>query len=294
MRSRPLAAPLPRPRSCFPLAVAWAAVCLPAALVAQGTVNATLLAPDPAEASSPARKAGPAGIVARVRASVVHVVVEVSGARGKFPIVRSSSGFVADASGLVVTWARLVHEVNGATDKQLLVQFDDAENTRLPAAIVRVDEASGLALLRVAPPAAGLTPVVLGPDRPGPGEPVVVLARPLGEDMPAFGGVASPALAAVTLGGKQFAPDDVFLTDSRNDERCDGAPVFDSQGRVLGIYSSEHVQRDKSEPTLEDLKQPSFGVVLPAGRIRAAFAAEWKSAKNASLAKADGDGAVHP
>jgi S1-C subfamily serine protease len=269
-------------------------VCLPAALAAQGTVNPTLLAADPGETSAAARRAGPAGIVARVRASVVHVAVEISGARGKFVIERASSGFVADASGLVVTWARLVHEVNGATDKQLFVQLDDAENTRLPAAIVRTDDATGLALLRVTPPDAGLTPVVLGPDRPAAGEPVVVLARPAGQEMPAFGGVASPALAAVTLGGKEFGPDAVFLTDSRNDERCDGAPVFDSQGRVIGIYSSEHVQRDQREPTLEDLKRPSFGVVLPAGRIRGAFATEWKAAKNASLASADGGGAVHP
>lgn len=279
-----------RSRSLWAHAAVWAAAGLPA----QGVVNATLLKADAAEASSPARTAGPAGIVAKARASVVYVAVEVDGSRGKFVIERASSGFVADASGLVVTWARLVQEGNGAADKQLFVQLDDAENTRLPAKVVRIDDASGLALLRVTPPADGLTAAALGPDRPSAGEPVVVLARPFGKEMPAFGGVASPALSAVALGGSTFAADEVFLTDSRNDERCDGAPVLDAHGRVLGLYSSEHVQRDKSEPTLDDLKRPSFGVVLPAGRIRKAFAAEFAGVKNASVGKDGSNGDLHP
>lgn len=278
-----------RSRSLLTHATLWAAVCLPA----QGVVNPTLLKVDAGESSSPARTAGLAGLVAKVRSSVVYVGVEVDGSRGKFVIERASSGFVVDASGLVVTWARLVQEGAGADDKRIFVQLDDAENTRLPATIVRVDDASGLALLRATPPAAGVTAAMLGADQPAPGEPVVVLARPFGKEMPAFGGVASPALSAVTLGGRPFAADEVFLTDSRNDERCDGAPVFDAHGRVLGLYSSEHVRRDQAEPTLDVLKQPSFGVVVCAARMRKAFAKEFAGAKNTTLVKAESNGGLH-
>src|SRR5262245_11164257 len=256
------------------------AVCLPA----QGVVNASLLeAPVDDAAAAAARRLVPATVVQQARGSVVYVFVEIDGQLGKFVIERASSGVLVDKRGLVVTWNHLVEEIQGAQDKKLFVQLDDAANTRLPAVVEQHDAATGLALLRVTPPEGGLSCVELGPDRPRAGEPVVVLARPEGKEMLAFAGVASPALAAVKLHGVDVAAADVFMTDSRNDERCDGAPVLDGQGRLLGLYASEHVQRDKSEPTLEDLKQPSFGLVMPAGSIRKTFAKVFAAAANKTL-----------
>lgn len=117
MRSRP---------PSFPLAL-FAVV---AALPAQGEVQPTLLAPRADEADSPARRAGPAGLVAKVRPAVVWVAVQVDGARGTFTVERASSGVVADASGLVVTLARMVQEAVGAADKRVLVQLDDAADRK--------------------------------------------------------------------------------------------------------------------------------------------------------------------
>lgn len=268
---------LPLPLLCAALPPAFA----------QGVVNETLLrAPADDAATAALRRSGPSAVFERVQRSVVYVAVEVDGPQGKFVFERSSSGVVVDAKGLVLTWHHLVREVEGAADKRLFVQLNDAGNTRLDATIEHVDAASGLALLRVVPPADGLAPVALGPDRPQWGEPVVVVARPKGEDMLAFAGVASAALAPVTLDGKAFAGDEVFLSDARNDERSDGAGVFGRDGVLLGIYASEHVQRDLSEPTLADLQRPSFGVVVPAGRVRAAFRAQFAGAANASLREA--------
>lgn len=278
-------------RSCAKGALALLGAML--SLPAQGVLNPTLLRAAADEAASPARRAASAGLVAGVRSSVVYVAVEVDGPRGKFVIERASSGVIVDASGLVVTWAALVHEAVGADDKELLVQLDDAENTRLPATVVRSDAATGLALLRVVPPAGGLVAATLDVDNPAAGEPVVVLARPEGKEMFAFSGVASPTLAAVDLGGVSFAAGELFLSDSRNDERCNGASVWSDKNRLLGLYASEHVLRDNSEPTLEDLKRPSFGVVLPAGRIRRAFAAEFAKA-NESLRQAPKAGLPNP
>lgn len=255
-------------RHCSPLIALAISVGLPA----QGVVNASLLeAPADDAAAAAARRLLPATVVQQARAAVVYVFVEVDGPRGKFAIERASSGVLVGKSGLVVTWNHLVQESQGAQDKKLFVQLDDAANTRLPAVVEQKDPATGLALLRVAPPERGLSCVELGPDRPQAGEPVVVLARPEGKEMLAFAGVASPALAAVRLQGVDVAAADVFMTDSRNDERCDGAPVLDGHGRLLGLYASEHVRRDTTDPTLEVLKQPSFGLVVPAGLIRKAF-----------------------
>lgn len=260
-------------------------------LPAQGVVNATLLAPSADETRSPLRTAAQAGVVQKARAGVVFVAIEIDGPRGKFLIERASTGVVADARGFVVTWLSLVKEAVGEADKRLLVQLDDAANTRLPAKLVRSDAATGLALLQVDPPAGGLAAVAFGPDRIAAGEPVVVVGRPEGKEMLAFAGVASPALGPVALGGVTLAAQDLFLCDSRNDERCNGAGVFDHQGRLRGLYASEHVQRDKSEPTLEELKQPSFGIALPVGRLHAAFAKELAGGSNQALPAA---GEVHP
>ncbi|MGB3966596.1 MAG: hypothetical protein WBO45_07680, partial [Planctomycetota bacterium] len=129
---------------------------LAAALPGQGVVNPSLLRVPDGEVESVIRRAGFAGVHATARQSVVWVAVEVDGERGKYVFERASSGVIVDGSGLVATWGRLVQEVAGADDKRLFVQLDDAGNTKLDATVVRVDQASGLALLRVVPPAAGL------------------------------------------------------------------------------------------------------------------------------------------
>ena len=246
-------------------------------VASQGTVNPSLLrAP---EAAAPVTWSTRA--FEQVQASIVHVAVEVDGPRGVFVIERPSSGVVVDARGYVVTFHRLVVEAIGAADKRILVRLNDAENTELGAEFVRADDATGLALLKVAPPADGLQASGPGAAHAN-GEPVLVVARPDGEEMLAFSGVASRALAPVTLAGRAAAPGDVFLTDSRNDLRCDGAGVFGADGQLLGVYSAEHVRRDVREPTLEDLKRPSFGVVVCASTLRRSFAQELESAETSS------------
>ncbi|MCA8974547.1 MAG: trypsin-like peptidase domain-containing protein, partial [Planctomycetes bacterium] len=261
------------------LATLWSA-----ALPAQGVVNPSLLrAPD-----TVAAPIGPAAVVATVRSSVVYVCVEFHTPEGDVPFERASSGVIIDGGGLVLTWKHLVQEYVGADDKKLLVQLDDAANTRLPASIVRIDDATGLALLRVDPPAAGLSALELGPDRPAAGQAVVVVARPEGKEMLAFGGVASPALGSTSHRGVDWRAADYFLSDARNDLRCDGASVVDTSGRLLGLYGSENVKRNVREPTLEDLRQPSFGIVATAGLVRRTFAREFAAAaaNNAGLSKA--------
>ncbi|MFN3244732.1 MAG: trypsin-like peptidase domain-containing protein [Planctomycetota bacterium] len=253
-----------------PLSRLLSALLAAAPAVAQGVVNESLLrAP-----SGGAAETWSSRVFEQVQGSVVYVAVEVDGDRGAFVVERASSGIVVDGRGYVVTFHRLVQEAIGADDKRIKVRLNDASNTELAAKLVRSDAATGLALLRIEPPQDGLTvaPGVAG--MPHYGEPVLVVARPAGEEMLAFAGVASRALSAVEFDGHRFARGASFLTDARVDLRCDGAGVFGADGALLGIYSSEHVAREVREPKLEDLKRPSFGAVIPAERIRGAFAAE--------------------
>jgi len=239
---------------------------------AQGVVNKSLLrAPTDAAATTWSSET-----FERVQGAVVYVAVEISGPRGDFVIERASSGVVVGGDGHVVTFYRLVKEADGAApeDKRIMVRLNDAANTELLAKIVRHDPATGLVLLKVDRPNEGLQPAKFAEGMPNFGEPVLVVARPAGEEMLAFAGVASRALSGVEIDGRRQAREGLFLTDSRNDIRCDGGGVFGADGRWLGIYSTEHVVRDVREPTLEDLKRPSFGVVVSAARARSAFAKE--------------------
>jgi len=248
---------------------------------AQGIVNQSLLA-------APTERAVATWTTTtfeKVQGSVVYVGIEVDGPRGKFVLGRSSSGVVVDASGLVLTFHHLVKQMAGATDKRLFVQLNDAKNTQVNAKVVGHDKATGLALLRFTKPAdVPLQPVSLSSDRPDIGEPLLVVARPHGEDMLAFEGVASNSLATVTFAGQQCAPGDLFLTDARNDQRCDGGAAFAADGTLLGLYATEHVRNDPGrDATIKDLGKPSFGVVVPCKRIRGAFRSEFGAASNATL-----------
>ncbi|MBL8725490.1 MAG: trypsin-like peptidase domain-containing protein [Planctomycetes bacterium] len=261
----------------------------------QGVVNRSLLVPPRDDAAQLALRTPPLTAAVQVaRPAVVHVEVEVTGPKGVFPMVRPSSGVVVDASGLVLTLWHLVADAQGAADKRLFVQLDDAARTRLPAKLLGGGADSGLALLSVTPPASGLAPVVVGGDLPPAGTPVALLANPEGSDVFVFAGVASPALAAPRLSGTTIPLAEVFLTDTKQDLRCDGAPVVDAEGRLLGLFAAEHVGRDQAEPTLEDLRRPSFGIVVANRRIRSAFAAEFARAGNSTLRAAPAAAAAAP
>jgi S1-C subfamily serine protease len=195
-----------------------------------------------------------------------------------------------------VTWGKLVREAVGAADKRVRVQLARGGDP-LAARVVRIDATTGLALLQAeVPDGVVLASCELGGDTMASGEPLVALACPDGKDLFAFAGVASAALHGVALDGCGFAAGEVFLTDARADLRCDGAAVFDGHARLCGVYSAEHVRRDIGEPTLDDLRRPSFGVVLPGGVVRRAFAAEFATAaaRNESLRAARSLPAVGP
>lgn len=251
------------------------AAAAPAAVRAQAEplpLNHTLIAPAP----DATRAGGPhSAAFERARQGVVHVVVEVRG-RNVFQIERPSSGVLIGNGGLVLTHWALVREAPGSDDKSLWVRLPDATGTRLPATLVAHDAASGLALLRAkATEGRELQGFVLA-EAPAPGDPVGVLAFPDGEDLVGFAGVATPAQGDVAVGrgddARTYARDELLLTDAAIQRRCHGAAMFDAEGRLVGICSADAVVEDVAEPTLEDLKRPSFGFALPVRTAKRVFA----------------------
>ncbi|MEY4673041.1 MAG: hypothetical protein RL148_825, partial [Planctomycetota bacterium] len=283
-----MSASLPARPSLFVLA----AFCCSAA--AQSPFDPSLLAiVPPTRAQQAELTQGLGAAVAEASKAVVHVIVEVQQANGpSFPIERPSSGVIVSPQGHVLTLASLVSEVEGITDKRLLVQLPGGSKQRLPCRLVQFDDSKQIALLQVVGEVpANLPHLSLSPDaRQAPGSRHAVLGFPDGKELLCFAGVAAHAPCDARLAGRPIAATDMVLTDAKADKRNDGAAVVDLRGRLVGLCATEFVRQDVDEPTLEQLQQPSFGLVVGAGAIERAFGAQlgWRTG-SAPEAGADPD-----
>src|SRR5690606_19806194 len=93
-----------------------------------------------------------------------------------------------------------------------------------------------------------------------------------------FAGVVTLAQTDVLIGrgdgARPYARDAILLTDAAIQRRCHGAALFDVEGRLVGLCNADAVIEEVAEPTLADLKRPSFGFALPARTALEAFRAE--------------------
>ena len=166
-------------------------------------------------------------MVNEASSSVVSVVVtreQVSeGKEGR----SLGSGFVVDASGLVVTNGHVI-----AGSREIHVTFSDG--TRRIARIAGIDAASDLALLRVSNDRKA-APIVLG-DSDGvlPGDWVIAIGGPFG-----FGGSVSAGV--VSARSRQIGPEfleDYIQTDAAINRGSSGGPLLNLKGEVVGVNSA--------------------------------------------------------
>jgi putative serine protease PepD len=147
------------------------------------------------------------------------------------------TGFVVSTDGQILTNAHVVSE-SGQTASSVTVIFKGggSQGTEIPATIVGVDESTDVALIKIDPSQAPtLTPVQLGDSsQVAIGEQVVAIGNPLGLDFSLSSGVVSatdrqlqsPNGATIT-GGIQ--------TDAAINPGNSGGPLFDANGKVIGI-----------------------------------------------------------
>ncbi|MEO0480800.1 MAG: trypsin-like peptidase domain-containing protein [Planctomycetota bacterium] len=222
--------------------------------------------------------AGGALRLARERAdqAIAHVYVEIDGV-DVFKIERPSSGVLIGDQGFVVTFLDLVAESIEASDKRILVHLKRAGLDPLPARIRSIDESRGLVLLEVEgladeQKANGLTLAEssLGQD---------VLVYSFGEEQAPTGfvGVTMDALGASRFrsggGSQSIDRGELVFTDAAIQERNHGGALLDVDGRLVGLCNATQVVNFEAirEPTLEQLKQPSFGFAVSAMGIARAF-----------------------
>jgi serine protease Do len=226
---------VPRPVACLIVSALLIPLTSCAApIAAQTAVGETALAP-----SAPPELARfnelLADLADRLKPSLVHVRVRRGSTAGKdeeggAPGERrraAGSGFVVDASGLIVTNA---HVVEGAETIQVRL-FD---GRRFPATLVGRDNRVDLALIKI--DGAGPLPVLRFGDsnRVRVGEFVLALGHPFGLEHTVSFGIVSRKGSPLQVAAPGF---DFIQTDAAINPGNSGGPLVSMAGHVIGVNS---------------------------------------------------------
>jgi serine protease Do len=151
--------------------------------------------------------------------------------QGESPRQRRSnslgSGFVIDASGIVITNSHVIGDAN-----DISVIFSDG--TRLKAEIVGKDTKIDLAVLRVKPDKP-LKAVSFGDsEKMRPGDWVVAIGNPFG-----LGGSVTAGIVSARGRNIESGPYDNYIqTDASINKGNSGGPLFNMDGEVIGINTA--------------------------------------------------------
>ncbi len=211
------------------------------ATVASLAFAISLAAPIPARAGQP-QDSGLADLVASLLPGVVNIAVQAippGGANSAGGTIAYKhfvgSGFVVDASGLILTNR---HVIDNAND--IVVGFTDG--TRLTATLLYVSHDLDLAVLKVKPDHP-LQVIKWGDsDRMRPGDTVITIGNPLGLGSTVTVGVISALNRDIN--SSQF---DAFLQiDAALNHGNSGGPLFNRAGEVVGVNTAIYSPTDTS------------------------------------------------
>lgn len=138
------------------------------------------------------------------------------------------SGFFISADGFAVTNN---HVIEGASEIEVLVEDD----RRLPAELIGTDPATDIALLKVDTQGEDLPFVEWGASRDLEiGEWVVAIGNPFG-----LGGTVTSGIVSAQSRDINSGPyDDFIQTDAAINSGNSGGPLFDAEGRVIGVNTA--------------------------------------------------------
>jgi putative serine protease PepD len=172
-----------------------------------------------------------AGSTAALVTRVLPSVVTIQGPTDQGTTL--GSGFVITADGYLLTNDHVVTDV---ADNAVTVTLSDS--TMLPGRIVGRDPESDLAVVKV--DRGGLTPVELGDsDQVAVGDDVLAIGSPLALTGTVTKGIVSALDRTIETQDAGEGPRyyDAIQTDAAINRGNSGGPLFDSQGRVIGINS---------------------------------------------------------
>ena len=190
------------------------------------------------------------------------------------------SGFVVDRDGVILTNAHVItNAAEARTNVQgaqaVYVEFADGE--RIGGRVVGWDLFSDVGVIRVRPADHRLEPVPLGDSaKVVVGEPVAAIGSPFGKQSSLTVGVVSATGRSIdSLAAGGFAVSNAIQTDAQINRGNSGGPLFDADGRVIGI----NAQIESTSGTNEgvgfaipiDLARRSLDQLLRTGKVRYAY-----------------------
>ncbi len=177
-----------------------------------------------AESAVPSKGLSVAEVVKRKSPAVVSISNETTqgGSLG--------SGFLIDAAGHIITNAHVVDSASKTT-----VTFEDG--TEAKGTILGVDTSTDVAVVKIDKVPTGVSPLPLG-NSGGltVGQEVVAIGNPYGYAGTATTGIVS-ALERVIESPSGFTIQNAIQTDAAINQGNSGGPLFDRDGRVIGINS---------------------------------------------------------
>lgn len=137
------------------------------------------------------------------------------------------SGFIIDASGVVVTNNHVISE---ADEIKVILQ----DGSELPAKVVGRDQRTDLAVLRIEPKSRLVAVNWADSDRARVGDWVLAIGNPLG-----FGGTVTAGIVSArgrNIGSGPY--DDFIQTDAPINKGNSGGPLFNTTGEVIGVNTA--------------------------------------------------------
>lgn len=211
------------------------------------------------------------------------------------------SGFVVDRGGVILTNAHVITNaaeartnVQGA--RAVYIEFADGE--RIGGRVVGWDLFSDVGVIRVSPGDHALEPVPLGNSaKVVVGESVAAIGSPFGKQSSLTVGVVSATGRSIDSLAGGFAVSNAIQTDAQINRGNSGGPLFDGDGRVIGI----NAQIESTTGTNEgvgfaipiDLARRSLDQLLRTGKVRYAYIGVSTQDVTPGIADAFGLGAEH-
>jgi S1-C subfamily serine protease len=190
-------------------------------------------------------------VISKVQPAVVQINVTTGSqqALGSGVIVNGRDGYIVTNN----------HVVSGATSIRVTL----SNNTVLPAQLVGTDPVDDLAVLKVTPPASGLTAVTLGDSSQlRVGQEVLAIGSPLGNENTVTSGIISALNRNVSEGQNGPTLPDAIQTDAPINPGNSGGALVDLQGNLIGMPTLNAIDTEFNTPA------NGLGFAIPVNRIR--------------------------
>ncbi len=189
-------------------------------------------------------------VIAKVQPMVVQVNVTTSSGN------QLGSGVIIDRRGYIITNN---HVINGATSINVVLN----DGRKLSAQLVGADATDDLAVLKITPPANGLTVAALGDSsKLQVGQDVLAIGSPLGFSQTVTNGIISALNRTASEGQNGATLPNAIQTDAPINPGNSGGALVDLQGNLIGIPTLGAIDPEFRTPA------NGVGFAIPSNRVK--------------------------